>query len=152
MIVINEKPTILHTNGRRLMPGTNVVEPSWWAKTRKHKSIQKRLELGLIVEETDFEESESLGDDLAPEAAREHLKTLKVAQAKALVEDTVDLPLLKAWLEREDRNQVKGVLKRQIERLEEPAEMRDRSKGRQIVTGRGLETIEVTARPDARDD
>lgn len=152
MIIVNTKPNVLHVNGKTLMPGTNVVEPSWWAKTRMHPSIQKRLELGIIEEETDAEEAEQLGDELAPEMAADHLKSLKVNQAKALIEQTVDLKLLKTWQEREDRNQVKGVLKRQIEKLEEAPEMRDRSQTRQIVTGRGPDVIEVKATPGAQDD
>src|SRR5690606_29612954 len=100
MIVTNKKPNIIHVNGIRLKPGVNTVDGDWWAKTRKHPTIQKKLELGLLVEEYDAELSEIRteldGKDADREADFEHIKTLSVSNASRLVQETVDLELLKA--------------------------------------------------------
>lgn len=164
MIVKNEKPNLFHVGGLRLMPGLNVLDVFAWAKVREHPSVQKRLDLGLITEESGFEEElermKGLGaedesketSDLAKEEALGHLKELKQNQAKLLVEATTDLFLLEGWLKREDRNIVKGYLKKQLETMKAPVEKRDRGQTRQITTGKEPEVIQVKATPSSEDD
>jgi hypothetical protein len=154
MIVKNEKSNLFHHDGRTLMPGTNTVSVDWWKKARKHPSVKRRLEMGTLVEETDLEEAamaEALGET-PDEVALQHIKSLNVSNAKNLVSDTVDVALLKGWLEVEGRKGVKDAITAQLAKLEAPAEMRDRSAPRGVVTGKGPEVVHVTASPGAQDD
>lgn len=155
MLVTLKKPGMINLgNKMTLKPGPNTVDLQVWKKRRTHPIIAKMLEDGLIVEEQEIEDVEKIGANphAQKEAELEHLKTLKIPQAKALVEETTSVELLNGWLAREDRNQVKGAITKQIEKLTAPAEKRDRNQTRQIVTGRGPDVVELEARPGAQDD
>ncbi len=155
MIVNLKKPGMVNLGNKvTLKPGPNSVDLKMWKEKRNHPIIKHYIEEGLIVEEQDIEEVEAIGEDASAQkkAEIEHLKTLKVPQAKQLVEETTNVELLKAWSDVEDRNQVKSALKKQLEKLTEPAEKRDRAQTRQIVTGRGPEVVEVQVTPGPQDD
>ncbi len=155
MLVNNTKPNLLATHGKHLKPGVNQVDPKWWAKVRKHPTIAARLEKGSLVEEMAFEEAQdavSLGDEGAEQAAVEHIGSLSVNHAKALIKDTIDMVLLKAWKKFDDRKGVKTAVDEQLGKLTAEPEIRDRSQVRQISTGKGPQVINVQATPGAKDD
>lgn len=151
MLVNNVKPSIInHLGGFMIKPGVNRIPNKTWKDMKVHPTIARKIEEGQLVEEQDSVELEAAGDERSAE--RDHLKEMKPPHAKALIEQTMDLELLKLWLSVETRNQLKGSLQRQIKSLEEPATPRDRSKSRQIETGRGVVTETLTAKPGAQDD
>lgn len=167
MIVNFKKAGRLQVGSIVLIPGPNKVDPKAWLEMRQHPTIARKIDDGQIVEETDIEEVTELvkqaesqkGSTPAAVAAvvdvkmYEHLLTLKVPQARSLVEETVELKLLEEWQKRETRNQVKSSLKKQIELMKEPMEERDRSAKRQLSgTGMTPDVIEVKANPSAQDD
>lgn len=152
MLVRIEGKTLLHVNGKRLIPGVNTVDVQWWTETRKHPSIIKRMELGIITEETPFKSHAKMKPKQATEADFDHLSTMTVANAKRLVAETVDLRLLREWYKREERKPVEAALEKQIEALESDTPMRDRSKSRSVSTGRGPDHVHVEAKPSKVDD
>lgn len=155
MLVNNAKSNIISTHGKMLKPGVNKVDPKWWAKVREHPQIRIKLEKGTLEEVTEFEEAqahEALGDDGADEMAIDHITTLSLNAAKALIKDTIDLDLLKAWKAKDKRKGVKEACDAQIEKVTAAPEIRDRTQSRQIVTGKGPEVVEVEAKPSAQDD
>lgn len=156
MIVNFKRAGRLNVNGVILIPGSNKVDPKAWLEARKHPHIQHKLDEGIIVEETDIEEmieASEQGSAVVDTKMFEHLATLKVPQARQLVEETMDLGLLEEWQKRETRNQVKSSLKKQIELLKEPLQTRDRTEKRQLSgTGVKMDVIEVSATPNASDD
>ena len=144
MLVRNETPGLIAHGEMKLIPGINTVDMKAWLEARKHKSIRVRIEKGMLVEESDvdaFLESQQTDTPSESEVGayseedKNYLKTLSVPNAKNVVAETFDLPLLQAWKEREDRNQVKGALNKQIELLGEALPDRDRSKMGQMSTG-----------------
>lgn len=150
----NGAARMLHTHGLTLRSGANQVDPKIWAVARNHPSIKKKLEDGILCEETDFSAVQAAVDNGLPidEAMFDHLKTLKVPQAKALVHETTDMKLLEEWQKREDRNQVKSALNKQITILKAPPEKRDRSEKRQQSTGASVEEIVIPNKPGPQDD
>jgi len=153
MLVNNATTSLVTINSISLKPGINTVNGAEWAVARKHPSIVKRIEAGLIVEESDMEENTNENVVLS-EADLDHLKLLKVPQANALVKETFDLELLEGWSKKEDRNQVKGTLKKQIELLNEQPQLRDRSQSRQLDTGGEVQTVDLghNLKGNANDD
>jgi hypothetical protein len=114
MLVKFNKATVMDAEGVKLMPGANQVDRQAWERARKHPIVKALIEDGTI------EELEEIAD--------EHpLKNLKPGAAISLVKETVDAQLLKGWLEDEERKPVRAAIEKQIEALEEPAELRDRS-------------------------
>lgn len=152
MLIRYEKSSVFHVNGKVLKPGINKVSPSWWAETKKHKSVTKRIELGILVEETPLEDIEDFGDDMVDEVAVEHILSLNVSNARNLINDTVDLELLKAWKEKDERKTVRDAIEKQIATLEAEPELRDRSQSRQVSTGSGPEVVNIEAKPSSQDD
>jgi hypothetical protein len=155
VLVKNEESNLKHINGKTLMPGVNVVDPKWWANAKKHPSVKKLLDAATLTEEMDpqeAEDAEALGDEGASEAVIDHITTQTVNQARGLVNDTVDVDLLKKWLARDERKSVKEAITKQLAKLEAEPEMRDRTKSRQITTGKGPDVVEVNATPGAQDD
>lgn len=157
MIVNQTKPNLLHVNGKKLMPGPNKVDLKWWSETRKHPSIQKRLDAGTIIEEQDFDEmmeATSQGENPEAESTLDVslLKDMKANQAINVVKETTSLELLQAWLGVEERASVVKAIEKQITELKTPLEDLDRNQARQIVTGKGPEVVELTANPGPQDD
>lgn len=154
MLVKNEKSNVLHINGKYIGPGVNQVDPKWWSATREHPTIKRKLESGQLVEEMDVAEvaaAEQLGESI-DETVINHITTLSVNNAKALVADTVDSKLLENWMARDTRKTVKDALKKQLDKVKAAPEYRDKSQSRQVVTGKAPEVVNLEARPNAQDD
>lgn len=153
MIIQNNRKTITNLEGKiTLKPGNNTVETALWAELRKNPIVKKKMEADELVEMSDFDEEMAKvanGEEGAPSSSAEHdenfLLEQKVPAARMIVEQTTDLELLEKWLAKENRNQVKSVLNKQIAVLKEPNEKRDRNQKRQ-VSGSGMqpEVIELT--------
>ncbi len=143
MIVNHKRSGVLNADGVVLKPGPNQVDIKAWENSRKHPMIKKLMDLGEIVEESEFDENLKLSAKEEKSADETILSPMKIPQAKALVEETVDLELLEQWKKSEKRNQVIGSINSQIDKLKAPAEERDRSESRQVSTGKGPIEVQV---------
>ena len=152
MIVNLNAPTIMVIDGVTLLPGANQVKAAWWAEQKKHKSILRRLEAGMLEEAGSEEESKGLTPEQETELDFGLLGTLTIPGAKSMVQNTTNPKLLEGWMAREKRNQVKGAIKKQLADLTAPVETRDRSQDRQVATGGEPITVEIEAKPSAIDD
>ena len=142
MIIFWNKPNRYHVTEQKILDsGANEVDYDWWQIMKKHPSIIKKLESGLLEEMT---EGKSRDEDILS------LKELKQPIAKDLVQKTIDLVLLKEWLKAEHRPVIKGALKRQIELIEAPIVPSDGNKVKGITTGQSHH-VEVSVQPNSSD-
>lgn len=108
MLVKYNRPNIHDAYGVRFIPGVNDVSPDGWALCKKDSEIAKLLEDGVFEE---FEESKEASKDLS---------TFVEKKAIALVKETYDLDLLKAWKETELRAKVFKAIESQILEMTPP--------------------------------
>ncbi len=151
MIVNYKRPGVHNAEGIILKPGANAVDVKEWAKVRVHPMIKMAIESGEIVEESEVDESmfTTMTKDEDQAGEDSILSGMKIPQAKGLVEETTDLELLNRWKRTENRNQVIGAIKAQLEKVQAPAEKREEMSHQQTV-GVGVKTINV-ANPGDRE-
>lgn len=140
--------TTLDANNK-LLPGINEIDAEAWKKFREDSIIQKKIELGIIVEETALEEAEE-----NPNVTEEALIGLKFNMQRQMIKDCFNVELLNKWKETvKDKPSVVALIDKQIAVINEPLPERDRSKSRQLTdTGKELDHRELTANPSAQDD
>lgn len=154
MLVKHNNPTFFHLTNNKgeivssLIPGVNKIDLETWLEYREHPIVKAMLAEGTLEEEQDIEEVKASGDKGDIHA----LKGLRLSNAKSLIKETMDKILLNQWLQVEEKDNVKDLIKKQLEDLEKPLEKRDRSKSRQVTTGKGPEMVELEATPNASDD
>lgn len=149
MLVKLTTPNLYHLSETdKLIPGMNKVDLEKWLVFREHPIIKLDIENGIIEEEQDIEEVKATGDQSDIHA----LKGLRFNNARSLIKDTMDKILLNQWLQVEEKDNIKELIKKQLEALDKPLEKRDRNKSRQITTGKGPEMVELEVTPNASDD
>lgn len=104
-----------------LKPGFNDhVTDADWDVISKHPLVQERLENGSL---------EVIGSPKKPDASPvEIFCGMKTGAARKAASETIDLPLLKAWLKAETRTEIQKAIKEQIAAIEAPPVYRDNNK------------------------
>lgn len=152
MLLINKRETVVTVKGVLLKPGTNKVSASWWSNAKKHKTVAKRLELGMLEVVNEGVDDIDLGIDGDEGAESADISGLNAREAISVIKETFDLKLLKAWAETESRATVTRAIDAQIEIMTAEPELRDRGQARQIQSGMSVEEIQVTVNPNSSDD
>lgn len=118
----------------QFIPGVNEFTKEQWELVSKHPELKKRMEtdvvdmkrgkvkmLEVLSAEKKSEgssDSDSEGESNDEGSSEEGIAGLSAGDAKALVEETFNTPLLKSWLESETRKTVKSAIEKQLETIE----------------------------------
>lgn len=93
-----------------LKPGTNIVSPKEWDRVKDYPTVQVRLK-----PERDRRTKKLLQPHLIAETNdAKSFETMKVPDALALVETTLDRNQLREWLDEEHRSEVRKAISDQI--------------------------------------
>jgi hypothetical protein len=111
----------------QFMPGVNEFTKEQWETVSKHPEIKKRMETEVVdlkrgkvpmievLSEAKKADDSNKGDDDNNEGG---IAGLNVGDAKALVKETENTPLLREWLESETRKGVKEAIEKKLEKIE----------------------------------
>lgn len=117
----------------QFMPGVNEFTKEQWEKVSAHPEIKKRMETEVVdlkrgkvpmIEVLAEKKSESNGDS-DDDNGSAAISELGVKDAKALVGETFNTPLLREWLESETRKGVKDAIEKQLAKIEADREGSD---------------------------
>jgi len=111
VIVNNKKTGLIGFESETLMPGANKISVDTAKKMKAHPVIKAMIEDGLL------EFPESVSDESG-------VTKLSPSDAVALVESTVDEELLKSWQKSDKRKPVLDAVKKQLEKLAAPVQLR----------------------------
>ena len=120
MLVRNNEPNTkdfgdVNDNGFRLLPGVNDVPDDIWDLWKNGANKCKSLDWMLkkkIVEEVEVvvEHEPETGKKVVTSISAEDFVVLRVADASALVKETLDLDLLKLWHKAEENEKARSTL------------------------------------------
>lgn len=114
----------------QFIPGVNEFKKEQWELVSKHPELKKRMETDVVdmkrgkvkmLEVLSAEkksEGSSDSDSSDEGSSEEGIAGLSAGDAKTLVEETFNTPLLKSWLESETRKTVKSAIEKQLEAIE----------------------------------
>ena len=111
VIVNNKKTGLIGFDTETLMPGANKIPTETAKKMKAHPVIKVMIEEGLL------EFPEMVTEDNG-------VTKLSPGEAVALIESTVDEELLKAWQKADKRKLVLDTIKKQLEKLAAPVQLR----------------------------
>ena len=118
MVVTLHKDGIVNLAGELILKGgANTVPAKKFAPWKKHPTVMKMVEQGVIEYTED--------SDAKDEGEAQHLSALKVPEATSLVKATIDTELLAKWQSVEKRAGVKKAIEEQLKVLAEAPKMRD---------------------------
>lgn len=105
------RPRPVHP-AKRLMPGTNYVDPDYLKEVRKRDDVKRLFtdEGGLRVV--------TGGEPIVPEGSKQTLMSMSEEGATALLESCTDLMQLRQWLATEQRKSIVQALVVQVGRAE----------------------------------
>jgi hypothetical protein len=124
----------------QFMPGVNEFTKEQWEKVSAHPEIKKRMETEVVdlkrgkvpmievLSEVKKSDNSNEGND---EDNKGGIEGLNVGDAKALVKETENTPLLREWLESETRKGVKEAIEKKLEKIEADREGNDENEGSQ---------------------
>ena len=112
-----------------LLPGINMVKQDVWEEAKKNPTVKHFLETDIEHNPAPEARQERAGQrhliELPPLPDECPLASCTPAQAKALIRDTFDVGLLKAWQDEETRGEVRRDIAEAIKALEHPAEVKN---------------------------
>lgn len=111
VIVNNKKTGLIGFETETLMPGANKISSETAKKMKAHPVIK------VMIEEGTLEFPESVTEEAG-------ISKLSPGEAISLVESTVDAELLTSWSKGEKRKPVESAIKKQLEKLAAPVELR----------------------------
>lgn len=111
-----------------LMPGHNEIEDELWENIKINSGVNYHIDNGNLIEVTEVEEIKP-GSRRRLSKEGEEEKVVKVTKsihkmfaktAKEIIQDTWDLPTLEKWLDKEGRDEIRAVIYKQIEKINNP--------------------------------
>jgi len=110
----------------QFIPGVNEFTKEQWAVVSKHPEIKSRMKEEVVdlkrgkvpMIEVLSEVKKSKGSNEGDDDNKGGIEGLNVGDAKALVKETENTPLLREWLESETRKGVKEAIEKKLEKIE----------------------------------
>ena len=123
----------------QFIPGINEFTKEQWEVVSKHPEIKKRMEMEVVdlkrgkvkMIELLSEVKKSDDDNKGDEDNKGGIEGLNVGDAKNLIKETENTPLLREWLESETRKGVKEAIEKKLEKIDKDREGNDENEGSQ---------------------
>lgn len=124
--VIDKKGNITRTI--TLMPGHNEITDDLWENIKVNSGVNHHIDGGNLIEVMEIEEMKPGGRTRIGKDGEEKkvVKTTKsihkmfAKTAREIIQDTWDLPTLEKWLDGEGRDEIRAVIYKQIEKINNP--------------------------------
>lgn len=119
-------------SGKDLMflQGHNEVSEEDWETVKEHKSVQKHIERGDLIEVIEEEQIEKpvrmrKGKETEEKSykVKKQIKDfpeMSAKKAREIVQDTYDIETLERWLGKEGRDEIRALIHNQIELIKNP--------------------------------
>lgn len=124
--VIDKKGNITQTI--TLMPGHNEISDELWENIKVNSGVNHHIDNNNLVEVMEVEEMKPgvrvrIGKDGEEKKVVKTTKSIHkmfAKKAKEIIQDTWNLPTLEKWLDNEGRDEIRAVIYKQIEKINNP--------------------------------
>lgn len=111
-----------------LMPGHNEIDNELWENVKVNSGVNHHIDNGDLVEVMEVEEVQPggrvrIGKDGEEKKVVRTTKSIHkmfAKKAREIIQDTWDLPTLEKWLDNEGRDEIRAIIYKQIELINNP--------------------------------